>query len=272
MTTLTRMIAAFLLAAAPAALAHQMETENLTVVHPSIAVPPEGATEAKGFMSIENHGDDPDRLTGIEAPMAQTAILAGADGAPLAAIDIPAGSTVDLHPGGMHVLLQGLSGSLAEGDMVPATLIFEHAGKVEIGFSVDPADAEGHGAAAPTDQSQNSDDATEIESAMKASFERPEATLTVAPITVQGNVAVAGWTQGDKGGRAFLRNDGAGWSVQLFSGESLVLPASYISMGLGAGAAKRLADAVNTAEADTAPDLIARLNSFDGTVYLASGQ
>jgi hypothetical protein len=38
-------------------------------------------------------------------------------------------------------MLMGLTHGLTEGDMVPVTLIFEHAGKVEVHFMIDPAGA-----------------------------------------------------------------------------------------------------------------------------------
>lgn len=48
-------------------------------------------------------------------------------------------------------------------------------------------------------------DPQQIEHVMKSMFDKPEAPLKVAPITVHGKFAVAGWIQGDQGGRAFLK-------------------------------------------------------------------
>ena len=48
------------------------------------------------------------------------------------------GETVVLEPGGYHIMLMGLTKPLTEGEMVPATLIFEHAGRIEVEFMVDP--------------------------------------------------------------------------------------------------------------------------------------
>jgi hypothetical protein len=44
-----------------------------------------------------------------------------------------------------------------------------------------------------------------ISNLLHATFDRPEAQLTIAPIVVVGNNAVAGWVQGEMGGRALLR-------------------------------------------------------------------
>lgn len=38
---------------------------------------------------------------------------------------LPAGKTVDLKPGGYHVMLMDLKGQVKEGDVVPVTLVFE---------------------------------------------------------------------------------------------------------------------------------------------------
>lgn len=46
---------------------------------------------------------------------------------PVAGLDLPAGSTVALKPGGYHIMLMGLAKPLAEGTKVPMTLIFEAA-------------------------------------------------------------------------------------------------------------------------------------------------
>ena len=47
-------------------------------------------------------------------------------------IDIPAGQTVKLEPGGYHVMIMNLSADLKAGDTVELTLTFQRAGKVTI--------------------------------------------------------------------------------------------------------------------------------------------
>lgn len=43
----------------------------------------------------------------------------------ISGLDLPAGRTVDLKPGGYHVMLIDLKGQLKAGDAVPLTLVFE---------------------------------------------------------------------------------------------------------------------------------------------------
>lgn len=54
---------------------------------------------------------------------------------PAEALEIPAGGEVVLAPkSAYHLMIMGLKQPLAEGDTFPVTLIFEHAGKVDVTF------------------------------------------------------------------------------------------------------------------------------------------
>jgi copper(I)-binding protein len=246
-------------------------------------------------MGISNEGDHPDTLIGVEVGFAAKAMLHttefSADGVAsmkhVEALEIPAGDTVVLEPGGYHIMLMGLTQPLNVGDMVPATLIFEQGGRVEIEFMVDPADgsvdhskmdhsAMGHDAtnaqaahgAGHTAPVQTGDAMVDIEALLKAQFDTPETPLTVAPISVHGPVAIAGWVQDGRGGRAFLRQDDKGWFIELCSGASLMLPATLQSLGLSAAEVEALLTQAKAAEAALTPDTIALLDSFDGTLIV----
>jgi copper(I)-binding protein len=51
---------------------------------------------------------------------------------PIDRLDIPAGATVTLEPGGHHLMVMGLTGELAVGGKLELDLVFEHAGKVVV--------------------------------------------------------------------------------------------------------------------------------------------
>ena len=70
-------------------------------------------------------------------------------------------------------------------------------------------------------QAHGTDDAQTITHVMKRQFDRPEAPLTVHPVTILGDAAVAGWAQDGKGGRALLRKEKAGWSIHVCAGKGL---------------------------------------------------
>ncbi|NGM44459.1 copper chaperone PCu(A)C [Rhodobacter sp. SGA-6-6] len=136
-----------------AAHAHGVTKGDIEIIHPNIPQPAAGAKAAGGYMGISNEGTEADRLIAVETEAAGKAELhiseIGDDGVATMrhlpeGIEIPAGDTVVLERGGLHVMLMGLTGPLTEGDMVKATLVFEHAGKVEMEFMVDPPGGEDH--------------------------------------------------------------------------------------------------------------------------------
>jgi len=51
-------------------------------------------------------------------------------------LDIPAGQSVALNPGGKHIMLMGLTGPLVEGAEITLTLTFEKAGAIEVSAPV----------------------------------------------------------------------------------------------------------------------------------------
>ncbi|KAA2311763.1 DUF1775 domain-containing protein [Puniceibacterium sp. HSS470] len=102
-----------------------------------------------GFVSIENTGEAADRLIGATAEVAgkvevhqmemQGDVMKMrelADG-----LEIPAGETVTLTPGGLHIMFMDLHAGLEEGQSIPVTLEFETAGKVQVIFPVRARDA-----------------------------------------------------------------------------------------------------------------------------------
>jgi len=132
--------------------AHSVKKDKIEIIHPHINEPFAGAKSAAAYMAISNEGAAGERLIGIETPAAKKTSLHttehGSDGVarmqPVAGIEIPAGETVVLEPGGLHVMLMGLTAPLKEGDMVPSTFVFEQAGRIEVEFMVDPTDGVDH--------------------------------------------------------------------------------------------------------------------------------
>lgn len=143
-------LATALLLATPLA-AHEITVGDLEFIHPHIPQPAATAKSAGGYMAIVNNGTEADRLIGVETDIAAKAEVheskVGADGVgtmdPVPALEIPAGGTVSLERGGLHIMLMGLKSKLTEGEMRKATLIFERAGRVEIEFMIDPPMGEG---------------------------------------------------------------------------------------------------------------------------------
>jgi periplasmic copper chaperone A len=91
------------------------------------------------YMTLEASGAEGDRLVAVASPDAagaelHTSIVEGgvAKMRPLAAIGIAPGEPTVLEPGGAHVMLVGLGKKLVEGETLPLSLTFEHAGTIEL--------------------------------------------------------------------------------------------------------------------------------------------
>ncbi len=104
---------------------------------------PRRATTAAIYMHLRDCGTAGDRLKAIETPAAERAELHSIsmeNGVmqmrPVVGADVPAGGSIDLAPGKLHVMLIGLKHPLKEGDVVPMTLIFDNAGRVQVESAV----------------------------------------------------------------------------------------------------------------------------------------
>jgi copper(I)-binding protein len=98
----------------------------------------EGQAAGGGFLKITG-GASADRLLSASGGVSKTVELhtMEMDGnvmrmKQIEAIDIPAGGTVELKPGGKHVMFMGLSQPLKAGANFPLTLRFEKAGEVKV--------------------------------------------------------------------------------------------------------------------------------------------
>jgi hypothetical protein len=58
-------------------------------------------------------------------------------------------------------------------------------------------------------------------SKLHTTFDRPESRLTIAPVVLAGVHAIAGWAQGDMGGRALVRKKGESWELVLCAGDGI---------------------------------------------------
>lgn len=118
----------------------------LTIEAPWIRATPDGAKVAGGYMRIVNHGKQADRLIGGSLPVAgrfEVHEMAVENGVMRMrqlerGLEIAPGVTIELKPGGYHVMLMDLKQGLKEGETIKGTLVFEKAGKIEIEYRVGP--------------------------------------------------------------------------------------------------------------------------------------
>jgi copper(I)-binding protein len=116
--------------------------ENLVIENAFTRPTPAGATVAVGYLTITNNGAAPDRLVSVDSDISkkveihESKMVNGVmemhempNG-----LEIPAGGTVALTPGGDHIMFMDIKQPVKAGDIIHATLGFENTGKVEIGF------------------------------------------------------------------------------------------------------------------------------------------
>lgn len=111
-------------------------------------------------------------------------------------------------------------------------------------------------------------DADAIRSEMMKTWDKPDARLVVEPVVVAGDHAIAGWSQGDMGGRALLRRKPAGWDVILCAGDDLKKPDVLAKVGLQDAVAKALSADLAKAEAKLDPARLTLFSKFEGLVMV----
>lgn len=101
------------------------------------------APNSAAYMTLETMGAEPDRLISGSTPVAKkvelhTHVMEGgvAKMRPVAAIEVAPGEPTVLEPGGLHIMLRGLTQKLDAGTTMPLTLVFEHAGEVTLDVPV----------------------------------------------------------------------------------------------------------------------------------------
>lgn len=105
-----------------------------------------------GYFTIKNNGKSDDMLVSVSSPVAGTVEMheMAMQGEVMkmrrldTGIAIPAGKTVELTPGGLHLMFIKVKEPFKQGGKVPVTLTFERAGKVDITLPVEAAGPAGH--------------------------------------------------------------------------------------------------------------------------------
>lgn len=280
----------FMLAALPV-LAHNGVFHDVTAGDLTISAAYSRATlpnapVGAAYLTVTNTGSSDDRLISASSPVAGVTQLHEMtmandvmqmnelpDG-----IALPAGSTVTLAPGGLHVMLMNLNGPLVEGATLALTLVFEKAGTVEIEVPIkafnagsggmDHGGTMDHGGSMDMSDTSAMGDEDAIAQMQKAMFDTPDNPLQMGPIVIAGEYAISDWAQNDTAGRALLRKTAQGWAIHLCSGAGLKEAANLVAIGVPEGAAAKLAAGLAAAEASIDPALLMRYDSFDGTMMV----
>jgi copper(I)-binding protein len=121
------------------ALTGPLFAESISVKDPYVRAVPPGTKTSAAFMQITNGDKSDHSLVAAESSAAKIVELhthIQENGMmkmrKIEKIDLPAGQTVELKPGALHVMLIDLNGDLKPGDQVELTLIYDNGEKTKI--------------------------------------------------------------------------------------------------------------------------------------------
>jgi len=252
-----------------------------------------GAKVGDGYLTIINDGDQPDRLIAAASDRARSVQLHRMDMANgimtmrefKGGLVIPPHTTLRLAPN-YHLMFNNVDKPFRKGETINATLTFEKAGEIEIGLLVGniagPLDSDNAGEATPNAAEMSmdmthihheaEDPQVAIRDVLKTMFETPDKPLTVDPIIVQEEWAIAGWQQDGRGGRVLLKQSPHSWQVQMLGGDTFKSPAGYASAGVSPRDAEQLSQRVIEAEAKLDGPALELFGSFEGMVAISQDE
>jgi hypothetical protein len=124
----------------------------IQVTDPYVRAVPPGQPNSAAFMTLSNTGDEPRALVAAESDAAATVELhthGMVDGMMrmrrVDRIELPAGEQVALQPGGLHVMLIGLTQQLEPGMDVALTLVLNDGSRLQLTAPVRRIDVGGMG-------------------------------------------------------------------------------------------------------------------------------
>ena len=125
------------------AQAHEEKTGDVTIVHPWSRPAAQGHNGVI-YLDIHNRGEADDRLVAVGTPLAKRVELHRStmeDGVhrmeQVESVVVPAGGSVALAPGGLHVMLVDLKFMLMAEETISVTFNFERSGAITTGVAVE---------------------------------------------------------------------------------------------------------------------------------------
>ncbi len=138
MRGLTMLVSALLLGACSPRAPARMEVQDA-----SAGVSAPGQKQAAAYVTLRNDGGRDEQLRSVRVEGVGSATVhesSMTDGVmrmrPVAELNLPAGATVTMAPGGLHIMLTGLTQPLAAGDELLATLLFRDSPPLRTRISV----------------------------------------------------------------------------------------------------------------------------------------
>jgi copper(I)-binding protein len=145
------MSAAFICTVPTISLAQEAKVGSLSVSGAYTRATVAGQAAAGGYLTLSNNGAA-DQLISAASPVSAEVQLHTMmmDGnvmrmREVKQIEVPANGTVELKPGGLHLMFINIKAPLKAGDVIPVKLRFTKAGEVEVKMPVNAAGRHGHG-------------------------------------------------------------------------------------------------------------------------------
>jgi copper(I)-binding protein len=139
-------ITAALLALSIPALSLEANAAEIQITQPWTRATPPAAKVGGGYLTLTNKGTVIDTLLGASSEIAdrvEVHKMEMVDGImkmrPVPeGLEIPAGQTAELAPGGYHLMLMGLKRPITQGERIPLTLKFEKSNPVDVELVAGP--------------------------------------------------------------------------------------------------------------------------------------
>lgn len=129
---------------------NEVKVGNLKIENPQARATVPAQKMSGGFLKIENKGGA-DKLLSASSPASKTMELhtMTMDGnvmkmREVKTIEVPANGSVELKPGGLHLMFMDIKAPFKAGESVPVKLKFQKAGEVEIKVPVRDISGGGH--------------------------------------------------------------------------------------------------------------------------------
>ena len=130
---------------------HMHNVGSITVMNPWARASAGMAEVGSAYMEVRNNGGSGDRLISASTPAANAAELhthiMDKNVVKMRRLDhivVPANGSVELKPGGDHVMMIGLHQKLVKGKKLSLTLTFEKAGRITVPVEIKSIGARGH--------------------------------------------------------------------------------------------------------------------------------
>jgi hypothetical protein len=107
-----------------------------------------------------------------------------------------------------------------------------------------------------------------IRDVLKRTWERANWPLSVEPVVVDGDAALASWVQGHHGGRVLLRLEKGVWVPKLCGGDQLKTVATLVKAGVTESNADRLVLGLSKAEVSLSAEARRAISSYRGLLNM----